>query len=105
METKKIRFKSIKSYDFKPFLASGVHGGLSTNGLINANFFIDRSAIPVDETVTVSSDNKIIGKPIENKDADVEREFLCSVLMDISTAKLIADWLTQKVKEFESLKK
>ena len=61
--------------------------------------------MPLDQTVSISPDNKIMEKPSETRDADVEREFQCSILMDINTAKLIAQWINQKVDEFEALKK
>lgn len=100
--TKELRIKYQKAYDFKTSFVSGVHGGLSSNGLITANFFTDRAALPEMNLITVNEKNQLV-KVEDIKDSDGIREAQFAVLMDVTTTKLIINWLQSKVNEFEQL--
>lgn len=101
MENKKIKIKYVKSHDFKTSLATGVYGGLTNNGMINANFFTDRSIIPTHQSLDVDEEGRAIGSPKDMKDGDMVREVQFGTLMDINTAKVIIGWLNTKIEEFE----
>jgi len=102
MPNRKVKIKYIKAYDFKATLATGVYGGISANGLINANFFVDRVVLPQYQNVEIDENGETIGVPIDEKDADIAREVICSILFDLNSAKVITDWLQSKIKEHES---
>lgn len=103
MDTKTITIRYFKSYDFRASLATGVYGGLTSNGLINANFFTDRVIIPDIQTVDVNEDGITIGAMKEEKHGDIAREVQACILMDLNAAKIIAGWLETKIREHEEL--
>lgn len=82
-------------------MSTGVYGALGNNGLINANFFVDRAVIPISESIEIDESGKILGSPTPEKDGDAVREVQFGLLLDINTAKIVANWLNDRIKEFE----
>jgi len=104
MAQKKIKIRYIKSYDFKASLATGVYGGITSTGLISANFFIDRPVIPDSQDVEIEEETgTVIGDPVDHKDGDLVRELQFGTLMDINSAKIIVKWLESKIKQHEEI--
>jgi hypothetical protein len=101
MANKKVKIKYIKSNDFKTSLSTGVYGGITNNGLINMNFFVDRVIIPTHEQYEVNENGVVQGHPEIVKDGDLIREVQYGGLFDLSTAKIVQTWLNQKIKELE----
>lgn len=101
MEKKTVIIKYVKSHDFKTSLATGVYGGLTSNGMINANFFTDRVIIPTHQSLEIDEEGKQQGSPKDIKDGDFVREVQFGALMDINSAKVIVAWLDSKIAEFE----
>lgn len=93
----------IKNNDFKTVLATGIIGGITPNGLIDMNFFIDR--IPIPQKVTHSLSGGSLGTEIrKDSKKGIIREVNFGVVLDFTTAKSMLEWLDTKVKELESLK-
>ena len=101
MKKKTVKIKYVKSNDFKTALATGVYGGLTSTGLINANFFTDRSIIPTHQEIEVDEEGRIHGTPKDTKDGHMVREVQFGTLLDMNTARIIIDWLNTKIDEFE----
>src|SRR5258707_1041589 len=99
--TKLIKIKYLKSYDFKTSLVSGIHGGTGTNGLINANFFVDRAAIPDSQIMETTETGVLIKVNGETKESDITREVQFGALFDINTAKAFVIWLQARINEYE----
>lgn len=102
MATRKIKVRYLKSHDYKISFANGIFGGINSNGLINANFYIDRMVIPDSETVEIDETGKRLSPPEIVRDGDAVREVQFGVIIDVKTAKRIAEWLTMKITEHES---
>lgn len=100
-----ITFNYIKADNFHSMLASGVIGGITVNSLIDMNFFTDRVTIPQKLSLELTPEGKI-AKEInrESKDGTV-REVQFGVLMDVSTAKNMIEWLNEKIRIIEETKK
>ncbi len=105
MDKRDVKIRYLKSFDFKTTLATGVYGGLSPNGLINANFFTDRIVIPESETIKLDETGTQIGPSNEVKNGDIIREIHHGVLIDVNTAKVILNWLQNQIKEHEKFTK
>jgi len=101
MATRVLKVRFIKSYDYKVGFSTGVHGGLSSNGLINMNFFVDRSVIPDSETVEIDEIGRKIRDIEKIKDGDAVREVQFGTLLDINSAKRVVKWLEERIKEYE----
>jgi hypothetical protein len=103
MANRKIKIRYIKSYDFKISLATGVYGGIATNGLINVNFFNERAVLPDSQTIEIDENGKTIGKEIDERDGDITRELQSGILIDINAAKVVINWLQGKIDEHEKV--
>ncbi len=101
MANRNIKIRYLKSYDYKASLATGVYGGITANGMINANFFTDRTILPDSQLIEVNDSGVQIGLPKDQKDGDLLREVQTGILMDLNTAKVIVAWLDSKIEEFE----
>lgn len=99
---KELKIKYQKAYDYKTSFISGIHGGVSNNGLLTASLFTDRAALPDLSIVSVNEKNEVVGVE-DKKDSDMIREAQFAVVMDINTTKLIVGWLTSKIQEMENL--
>jgi hypothetical protein len=105
MATRKIKIRYLKAYDFKISIVTGVYGGVTSNGLINVNFFNERAVIPDSSTVEVNEAGIIVGQPVDERDGDIMRELQSGLLMDVNTAKVIIKWLESKIKDQERIQK
>ena len=103
MESKKVKIRYIKAYDFKTSLATGVYGGVAPNGLININFFNDRAVLPDSETIEINEQGLQIGTLIEVKDGDIARELQTGILLDVNTARIVVRWLESRIREQERI--
>jgi hypothetical protein len=102
MANRTIKIKYLKAHDFKTSMATGVYGGVTNNGLINANFFTDRSVIPDYQTIEIDESGVPQGPPKDQRDSDLIREVQFSALMDVGTARVIVAWLDSKIQEYET---
>lgn len=102
MAKQSINIKYLKAHDFKTILATGVYGGLTSQGLIDANFFTDRPALPDYQVVEVDEKGVMTGPPKDHKDSHLVREVQFGALMDVNTAKVIVAWLDSKIEEHEN---
>lgn len=88
----------VKSSDFRTVLGTGVFGGVTTNGLVNANFFTDRVPLPTKISLSVNETTGEVGDELyrEGKNG-VIREVQFGVIMDVETARIVRDWLTKNI--------
>jgi hypothetical protein len=100
--TTELKLKFQKAYDFKTSFISGIHGGVSSNGLLTASLFTDRAAMPDLSVYTLNDKNEVI-KMEDKKDSDVIREAQFAIIMDINTTKMLVDWLNGKIVELEKV--
>jgi len=91
---------SEKAEDYRLHFTNGAYGGLTPHGDLVCNFFFEYRSLPDMETADVI-DGKLY--PIESSSPEVEmiRELQTGVIMTPNEAKNLAQWLLQKVAEFE----
>lgn len=95
-------FKFVKNSDFKTVGVNGAVGGVTINGQVNMNFYIDAVDIPRDVEHTVEN-NKISLQPIKasNLQYSAIREIPFGVNFDMNTAKNLLKWLQNQIATFE----
>ena len=96
-------FHYIKNESFRTSFASGVVGGITINGYIDMNFYIDRPSIPV-KTILKFEQNpeaSVTESIVENKDGSI-REVSTGIIMDLNTAKNFHKWLGDKISILET---
>ena len=100
-----IRFDYIKSNAFRVIRVDGVHGGLSPKGnAIQLALFNERNPIPLEEVCQI--DKNQLGKVISRKLRQaIVREVEVEALMDLETARAVSEWLKEKIKMMEKVKK
>jgi hypothetical protein len=100
-----IRFHYVKSNFFRVIHVDGAFGGLSPRGLIEMAVFNERLPIPT-LTVQPLKEDQTLGD--ELRDARVSRdgifrELEANLVFDVETAKILVDWLQDKIKQLEHL--
>ncbi|OGS35865.1 MAG: hypothetical protein A2293_07360 [Elusimicrobia bacterium RIFOXYB2_FULL_49_7] len=102
MESKTVVFHNKISPNFQQVSVDGAHGGISPQGKININFFAERFPIPKSSSIEVQ-ENKVV-KVTDSDDSKIGiiREFHFGAYMSADTAKGIATWLLDRVKELEA---
>ena len=78
--------------------------GLTPKGNLYLELFIERRPTPTKIRHKISSAGQLVGDPIavESRIGFV-REIECGLLLDMNTAKVIRDWLTSRIEEFDKL--
>jgi len=104
LEKVKFKFKFDKSYN--PTYINGAFGGITPKGEIAMNFFLERHAIPNEQTYLVT-DEGTLGEEVkeERKPDDHKISFVryveTGVVFDYRTAKELQIWLNDKIAQIE----
>lgn len=100
---KSIPVHYIKTSNYRSYHADGVFGGLTPNKKIYMEFFLQRQVTPqmIEYKVT---DKGELGEEVkrEGKEGFV-REIEAGIIMDLEVAKVVRDWLDDKIKMFDEL--
>lgn len=101
-----IYFSDGQALDVRP--CSGVWGGVTPTGLIQANFFTDLIKMPTsvvlerDPTTGEATQTEMKGMPPEDK-AEFIRQFVSGVLMRPEDAMTVGQWLIANAAELITL--
>lgn len=105
MEHKRqIQFQYIFSDDYNPEYCNGAYGGVTSQGEIVVNFYLERMPIPKSLTHEINEDGSLSGAvdvSPENLDSKVIRYITSGVVLSESSARSIHDWLGQQIQEIE----
>lgn len=109
MSEKKVicKYKFPESYN--PLYANGAHGGITPQGEVSINFYLERHAIPKSQTFNVE-DGKMTNEILEEVNPpDFNSSFIryvqTGVILDYKTAKAIHVWLGNHLKSLENIEK
>ena len=98
-----VEYHFIKSNDFRVVHCDGVWGGATPRGLINMNFYSERSTIP-QKTVCKVLEAGHIGPEIKREGKEgIIREIDFSVILDVNTAKSLLEWLKAHIDRIEAI--
>ncbi len=92
----------IKTPSYRTYHVDGAYGGITPNGNIYCEFFIDRNVTPqsilynINEKGGLGKPKKVTGKK------GIVREIECGISIDIRTARLLKNWLEDRIKEYET---
>lgn len=100
---KSIKFDYIKTNSYRNYHVDGLFGGLTPNGYIHMDLFVERNPIPnwVEQDL---QELGIPGKEIKRNitTEGIIRQIECGLIVDIKTAVAIRDWLNNKINDFQS---
>ena len=100
---KTFTFKYIIPDDLRDYYINGAHGGVTARNEISMHLFSERQPIPLSLTHTINKNNTLSKDKKQKYGADVIRLVQSSVVMDVSTAKAIRDWLDNKIQFIDKL--
>ncbi len=102
----KIKFKYIFQEDYNPKYVNGAFGGISPQGEIVVNFYMERVAIPRSQTYQFSEDKVLEEISEEREPGDHERSVVRvienGVILDLAHAEDIHRWLGEHIKNLKS---
>ena len=99
-----ISFDYIKSNFFRVVRVDGAYGGIGPKAnTIQMALFSERQAIPKKETYTVKKGRLADLQSKEGRDAII-REVEIEAIVDIDTAKVIREWLDNKIQTLEQIR-
>lgn len=101
---KKISFEFIKSNFFRVVRGDGVIGGLAPNGSVHLAVYSERQPIPK-KMVHFISENTVGPEIMAERESrtSIVRELEVDVVMDITQALVLRQWLDEKIKQYEAL--
>lgn len=80
---------------------TGIYGGITPQGLISADLFVDKPSTP--EHITVSIDERGNATESAISRQDVTRELLVGLLVNPQIARVMGSWLISKADEYDKL--
>lgn len=104
----RVRFEYRFDKLYNPIYVNGAWGGLTPQGEICINFFLERTPLPLDHTHTISEDGAI-GPNISPVSTGPEGEPLfirfisTGVVMNLETSKKIVDFLQKQIAAHEMM--
>jgi len=101
-ERKRVKFVHHWPTDYKIYPANGAWGGVSGRGDVILHFFVERHVVPEEEVQTIKEDGSLA--PIERKpqeELQLARDMQVGILVNREQAVGIANWILQKVKQYE----
>lgn len=105
MEKKTLKFKYIFDEDYNPVYVNGAQGGINPQGEIVANFYLERLALPNNQTQVVNP-NGTLGDIIRSEPDDLNQSFVRfiknGIVMNLQSAKSIYTWLGDLIVQSEN---
>ena len=96
MSGKTVRFVYENANDYRVVYANGAQGGLSPQGEMIVNFFVEKPANPFDERRPLAEDGSV-GEPIPESatitEYQIVRSISTSVVMSLDCARRVKTWL------------
>lgn len=100
-KSERIKFKYVIPDHITDNYVNGVFGGTTPRQEIHMHFFSERNPIPKAFTLEVTEKDKSLKEVEVIKGGDVVRLIQASIIMDITTAVSIRDWLNDRIKHLE----
>ncbi len=98
-----IKVGYIKNEDYSPVYVNGAIGGVNIRGEMVVNFYIETNVLPQDEAIDIK-DGQLVPRSQENSDPSViniNRLIHTGVIMNITTATELYNWLGQQLETFK----
>lgn len=102
----KIKFKYIFKDDYNPKYVNGAFGGISPQGEIVLNFYLERVALPRSQTYSVK-EGMVLSEITEEREpgdhgTSVVRFVENGIVLDLAHAEDIHRWLGEHIKSLKS---
>ncbi len=102
----RITYRYVQAAGYRRIPASGVWGGITPDGNIIANFFVDAPEIPLSITHELRAGGVLgeeISRDYQQPDSpSIERSLEVGVVMSAERARSVGQWLLSKAEELEA---
>lgn len=99
---KKIEFTNTFSNDYRIITATGAFGGVSPNGEIVFDLYVDKPIAPKNEEFVVNDKHELKKVGVISESVDkFERQRQIGIVLRADVAKMVAVWILNKVKQME----
>lgn len=102
---RQIKFKYIFDENYNPVYCNGAYGGVSPQGEIVANFYLERLPLPYSYTNAVNPDGSL-GGTVETDPSDLNDFFIryvsTGIVLSENSARAIHSWLGKQIEELEN---
>jgi hypothetical protein len=104
--TTAVTFHYIKSQNFGVMHVDGIVGTITPQGLIHMAVFAERAAIPQTAVHEIDAKGTLSALPVETTSKPgIVREMSADLIFSPIVARAIANWLGDKLKEYDTLTK
>ena len=103
----RLRFHYIKANQFRVIHVDGAYGGVTPRGLIHMSFYSERYPIPQVTAHYITAEGQLgdeIPEERVSRDGPI-REIEVGVVIDVTTARALVEWLNEKIKLIETTQK
>lgn len=104
-EKREINFHYVFPEDYNPVYCTGAYGGISPQGDIVANFYLERMPIPKSITHELNDDGSL-GEIVQTDPSDLRKKVVryvsAGIILNEANARSICDWLNQQLDELEA---
>ena len=107
-EKKQITFKYVFPDNYNPVYSNGAFGGISAQGELIINFFLERSPIPSSVTNVINADGslgEIVALDPETEKETILRYVSADVVVNEERARALYAWIGNQLQELENRKK
>lgn len=104
-DERQIKFRYVFPENYNPVYCNGAYGGVSANGEIIANFFLERMPIPNSMTNSVNEDGSlsgVIATDPQDLGETVIRYVSAGIVLSETGARSIYEWLGNQIQELDN---
>jgi hypothetical protein len=102
-DQQEVTFNYFKSQFFRVIHADGAWGGVSPRGDIHISFYNERIAIPDKSRLRISESGTAVRPEEFESTSAIVREVEVDVVVDLTTAIQLREWLNNKIKTLETI--
>lgn len=96
--SQEVTFHYQKTSSYRSYHVDGAYGGLSPNGNLHIQPYVERAPIPKTETYKIQKGKLEIVSKVGKE--GVIRDIECELIMDYGTMVVVHEWLGKKIDEF-----
>lgn len=102
VSSKELTFNYVKTPSYRTYHVDGIYGGLTPNGNVYCELFIDRNVTPQTVVHELDENGKLSGVPKKKTGkTGYIREIECGIIMDIEAALTMKEWLGDKIDQYQ----
>jgi hypothetical protein len=104
-KTETVDFHYVKTGGYRTYHVDGVFGGMTPKGYIYMELFVERAPTPIIVTQEINPDRTLGKETARQGKKGLIREVEAGVVVDLKTAELLRDWLTDKINQVAEIQK